>query len=366
MKRAILNGFLICIPFIINAQNTAINTHNWQNNPGIIGTLILVLIVAFVAVIIMSAKITAYAESMRKRKLRERNRAFDEEIINLNDEEIDSILEQRKSALKYRISQKELSGELSAQDEKGLINKATNHPENPLFDEKLNSSIKIKTSDSLRKTVIYYLGAATFWLVFGTFVGEYLGFKFIWPELDSTSWLAFGRLRPVHTNTVFWGWASLAMIGLGHYVIARTSNTEIYSAKLSRTAWILINSSIILGDLMLMSGINNGGGEYREYIWPVFLLFASGLAVTLFNFYKTVAQRKIKEIYISNWYILAALIWTIILVTIGYIPTYQNGLGETVIQGYYMHQGVGMWFMTFTLGLTYYYLPSSLNRPIYS
>src|SRR5690606_6062080 len=224
----------------------------------------------------------------------------------------------------------------------------------------------IKTSDSLRKTVIYYLGAATFWLVFGTFVGEYLGFKFIWPELDSTSWLAFGRLRPVHTNTVFWGWASLAMIGLGHYVIARTSNTEIYSAKLSRTAWILINSSIILGDLMLMSGINNGGGEYREYIWPVFLLFASGLAVTLFNFYKTVAQRKIKEIYISNWYILAALIWTIILVTIGYIPTYQNGLGETVIQGYYMHQGVGMWFMTFTLGLTYYYLPSSLNRPIYS
>jgi len=31
-----------------------------------------------------------------------------------------------------------------------------------------------------------------------------------------------------------------------------------------------------------------------------------------------------------------------------------------------MHQGVGMWFMTFTLGLVYYYLPSSLNKPIYS
>jgi len=31
-----------------------------------------------------------------------------------------------------------------------------------------------------------------------------------------------------------------------------------------------------------------------------------------------------------------------------------------------MHQGVGMWFMTFTLGLIYYYLPSTLNKPIYS
>src|SRR5690606_726307 len=187
MKRAILNGFLICIPFIINAQNTAINTDNWQNNPGIIGTLILVLIVAFVAVIIMSAKITAYAESMRKRKLRERNRAFDEEIINLNDEEIDSILEQRKSALKYRISQKELSGEHSTQYEKGLINKATNHPENSYFDERSNSSIKIKNSDSLRYTVVYYFSVATFWIVFGTFVCEYLGFNFIEPELDSVS-----------------------------------------------------------------------------------------------------------------------------------------------------------------------------------
>src|SRR5690606_22723411 len=125
----------------------------------------------------------------------------------------------------------------------------TYNPNNPLFDEKLESTIQIKISDSLKKMVIYYLGASIFWLVFGTFVGEYLGFKFIWPELDSVSWLSFGRLRPVHTNTVFWGWASLAMIGLGHYVIARTSNTEIYSEKLSLTAWVLINLSIVSGDL---------------------------------------------------------------------------------------------------------------------
>jgi len=31
-----------------------------------------------------------------------------------------------------------------------------------------------------------------------------------------------------------------------------------------------------------------------------------------------------------------------------------------------MHQGVGMWFMTFTLGLVYYFLPAALNKPIYS
>src|SRR5690606_11672825 len=204
----------------------------------------------------------------------------------------------------------------------------------------------------------WYLAASTFWLVFGTLVGEYLGLKFIWPDLDQVAWLSFGRLRPVHTNTVFWGWGSLAMIGLACFVIARTSVTRIHSYRTAWWAFALINLSVIVGNVLLMAGINNGGGEYREYIWPVALLFAIGLILTFRNFYATVKRRKVAEIYVSNWYILAALVWTIVLATIGYLPWYQGGLGETVIQGYYMHMGVGMWFMTFTLGLIYYYLPS--------
>ncbi|MCB0541776.1 MAG: cbb3-type cytochrome c oxidase subunit I, partial [Bacteroidetes bacterium] len=125
-----------------------------------------------------------------------------------------------------------------------------------------------------------------------------------------------------------------------------------------------INITLVIGNFCLMAGINNGGGEYREYIWPVMLLFAIGLILTAINYYKTIASRTVKEIYISNWYILAACVWTIILSIIGYLPF--TGLGETITQGYYMHQGVGMWFMTFTLGLVYYFLPSSLNKPIYS
>lgn len=214
--------------------------------------------------------------------------------------------------------------------------------------------------------MIWYLGAATFWLFFGTTIGEYLGFKFFWPEMDSISWLGFGRLRPVHTNSVFWGWASLAMLGLAYFVIPRTSNTSIFSYRMGWQSWGLINVAVLLGNVFLMSGINNGGGEYREYIWPVMLLFMIALVITFVNFYKTIASRQIKDIYISNWFILGALAWTIILSVIGYLPFYQDGLGETVIQGYYMHQGVGMWFMTFTLGLIYYYLPASLNKPIYS
>lgn len=356
---------LAMLPTALSAQEK-ITTDNWLSSPGIIGTFVLIAIVMIIAIIILFIKLNGYIDSLKNRQSEKNKAALHDEFYGMDDQAIDRILERRKAALKYRLQGDELAGDSEAEDDKGLLQRVEKDPSNAFFDEKKKTSLSLETPNELKKIVIYYIGAAAVWLVLGTLVGQYLGMKFLWPEMDSISWLSFGRLRPVHTNMVFWGWSSLAMIGLGYFVIARTSNIKIYNYKWAWIGWGLINATIVLGTLFLMAGINNGGGEYREYIWPVMLLFAIALVITLLNFYKTVATRKISEIYISNWFILAALIWTIVLAIIGYLPFYQDGLGETVIQGYYMHQGVGMWFMTFTLGLVYYYLPSSLNKPIYS
>jgi len=218
----------------------------------------------------------------------------------------------------------------------------------------------------LTRLIIWNLIAATLWLLFGTTVGEYLGIKFVAPDVDQLSWLSFGRLRPVHTNSVFWGWASLAMLGLGYYVVAMVGNVRLASVRVGWWSFGLMNAAVLLGSVALMAGINNGGGEYREYIWPIMLLFAVGIVLALGNFLATIARRRTEEIYISNWYMVAALIFVITIVVVAYVPFWQNGLGETIIQGYYMHQGVGMWFMMYLLGLTYYFLPQQLNTPIFS
>jgi len=342
------------------------DTSNWFLSPGIIGTIVLIFIVLAVVVVIVSMRLSAYLDMMNHKAKSKKKLTFSEELIDMDEAEIDNILERRKAALKYRLTGKELGSQETANDTKGIVSKVTHEPENPLFDEKKKTRLNMETPAPLKKIVIWYLGASIFWLVFGTLIGQYVGMKFIWPEMDTVPWLSFGRLRPVHTNTVFWGWASMAMIGLGYFVIARTSNTVIYKYKWAWRSWYLINLSVLIGNIFLLAGINNGGGEYREYIWPVAVLFMVGLIYTFRNFYKTVANRRISDIYVSNWYLFGGLLWTITLAIIGYLPNYQDGLGETVIQGYYMHQGVGMWFMTFTLGLVYYYLPSSLNKPIYS
>jgi cytochrome c oxidase cbb3-type subunit 1 len=222
--------------------------------------------------------------------------------------------------------------------------------------------------DTAWTNLIYaYLGCAAFWLVVGTFIGEYLGIKLTAPDLEHVPWLSYGRLRPVHTNTVFWGWSSLALIALALYVVPKTSNRRLYSFPLAWVSLALINLSVVIGDVLLMSGVNNGGQEYREYVWPVMAIFAAGAILVAYDLMQTIAKREVEEIYISNWYIVAAFLWTIAVVVIAYLPFYQtNPISESVIQGYYMHMGVGMWFTPLALGLTYYFLPKLLNKPIYS
>lgn len=333
---------------------------------GIVITLILILIPILAGIILMIVRLTHMFRKYRRKEDLDEAAALASYLSTLTSEEAAETLIQRKTALDYSLSHNELSGQLPPADTRGLISGVNAEASLPFVAPKKKAPKRPNIAPELSKLILWYFICAAAWLLFGTTVGEYLGIKFVAPDADQLSWLSFGRLRPVHTNAVFWGWASLGMLGLGYYIVPMVSNTPLASLKKGWYSLYLINAAVILGSLSLMAGINNGGGEYREYIWPVMLLFGIALVLTLINFIQTIAKRTTKEIYISNWYIVSAIMFAITIAVVAYVPYWQNGLGETIIQGYYMHQGVGMWFMLFTLGIVYYMLPQQLNRPIYS
>jgi cytochrome c oxidase cbb3-type subunit 1 len=336
------------------------------NDGGIIITLILILIPIMIGVILMIVKVRSLSRRIQFKKDQAEAERISNYLKKLPEEEITEVLRKRKEVLEYKITQNALSGELEPEDKRGIIRNVNERANIRFIEQKRKGLARPEVDPALSKLVVWYLICATIWLVFGTTVGEYEGIKFVAPDADHLSWLSFGRLRPVHTNVVFWGWSSLAMLGLAYYVVPRVGNNRLASIKLGWWSLWLINACVLLGTIALMAGINNSGGEYREYIWPIMLLFAIGIVLTVINFLKTVATRNTKEIYVSNWYIISAVIFIIVIVLVAYLPFWQDGLGETISQGYYMHQAVGMWFMSFTLGLVYYYLPQQLNKPIYS
>lgn len=354
--------FLLTSPLVGYSQTTDANLFS---KPGIVITLTLLIIPLVVAVIFLIARINMLVGAYHRRQREEEAEQLAEYLIHLDGEEIDASLLKRKESLERGLKGTELSGSAPAEDAHGVIRRVSADANIRVVPVKKKAVKRPGIDPRLGRLIIWYLGTAVFWLILGTTVGEYLGIKFVAPDVDYQRWLSFGRLRPVHTNAVFWGWSSLAMLGLGYYVVSIVSNV-VGSIKKGWIALALINAAVIIGSVCLMAGINNGGGEYREYPWPVMALFGAGLVLVLINFLDIIAKRQTREIYISNWYIVSAIIFTIVIAFVAYWPTWQEGLGETIIQGYYMHQGVGMWFMLFTLGIVYYFLPQQLNKPIYS
>ncbi len=179
-----------------------------------------------------------------------------------------------------------------------------------------------------------YLVSACVWLLLGSLAGLTESFRFSDPDLFLARWLSFGRLRPVHTGMVLFGWASLALVGIALYVVPRSCRTNLYSLKLARLALWFWNVGLSLGVLALCAGQNNGGQEYREFPLffhlgpvplPVVPLLAASAVMHSWNFYQTIAKRTVQQIYISNWFILGALPARLVHRGHGLHPRLQQG-----------------------------------------
>ena len=359
-------GFLSLFPQVSFGQTVIApaKREDLFSEPGVLITLVLVFIPLLLALMYLSVKVykgfNNYFNSQRLSEAKE----FAEYIADPENIPAIEKLEELKQQQEYSLSSNELSGGKTANDNKGLLNNVSSEVNYRFFANKRPPIKRPKIDPELTKLILWFLGTAVFWLFVGSSVGEYVGIKFVAPDADTYSWLSIGRLRAVHTNLVFWAWSTIGIMGLGYYIVPMVSNA--HSIKNGWIALVCVNAAMFVGAITIMAGINNGGGEYREIIWPIMAVWGYGLLLTVINFIKTIAKRTTHEIYISNWFIVASYIFILIVATLAYIPMGQDGIGETIVQGYYMHQAVGMWFMFSMLGVLYYILPQQLNKPIYS
>jgi cytochrome c oxidase cbb3-type subunit I len=73
---------------------------------------------------------------------------------------------------------------------------------------------RVQIDRSCRQTVLGYYASAVAWLLIGSAAALISSIKLHHPEfLGSWEWITFGRIRPVHLNTVVYGWSS--MVGIG-------------------------------------------------------------------------------------------------------------------------------------------------------
>ena len=69
---------------------------------------------------------------------------------------------------------------------------------------------------------------AMIWGVIGMFVGVWVAALLAWPELTfDAAWASYGRLRPVHTSGVIFGFGGNALIATSFHVLQRTTRARL-------------------------------------------------------------------------------------------------------------------------------------------
>ena len=213
------------------------------------------------------------------------------------------------------------------------------------------------------------------WGIVGMAVGALIAAQLIWPNLNfNLPYLSYGRLRPLHTNAVIFAFGGSALFASSYYIVQRTCHVRLFAGKLANFTfwgWQLV---IVLAAVTLPLGITQSK-EYAELEWPIDILIAVVWVAYAVVFFGTLAIRKVKHIYVANWFFAAYIITIAVLhiinnlaIPVSLTKSYvvYSGVVDAMVEWWYGHNAVGFFLTAAFLGMMYYFVPKQAGRPIYS
>ena len=222
---------------------------------------------------------------------------------------------------------------------------------------------------SMRLPAILFLASAVLWLQVGTVFAFIASYKMHTPDfMAGWEWFTWGRMRVAHLNAMVFGWANNAIFAVGLWVMARLCRSAVRHSGVILVAGVFWNIGVTIGIFGILRG-DMTSVEWLEmptYVAPI-LAFSYALigiwGILCFRY------RQIEHVYVSQWYILAAIFWfpwlyMIAQMMILWFPA--RGVVQGITNWWFAHNVLGLWFTPMALGAIYYFMPKVLGRPIHS
>lgn len=218
-------------------------------------------------------------------------------------------------------------------------------------------------------TVLLFFVAGMVWLLIGTVFALLASYKLHAPDfLNQYAWLTFGRIRTAHLNAVIYGFSAEVAVGVVLWLMCRLCRVPLMAQSVINAAAVFWNVGLTLGIGGILAG-DTTGVEYLEmpkYATPILFVAFALIAVwtiVIFRF------RREKHLYVSQWYILAAVLWFPWLYSTAQLLLVlepARGTVQTAVNWWFGHNVLGLWFTPVGLAAIYYFLPKVIGRPIHS
>jgi cytochrome c oxidase cbb3-type subunit I len=231
----------------------------------------------------------------------------------------------------------------------------------------------LKTIEEHHFPVVGFFLSSAFWFVAGALAGLFLAASMIAPQFafyENVPWLVFGRIRPIHTNIMIFGFVGSALLGCAYYYVPRLVRQPLYNAAIGRVAVWLWNLMLLGGTVTLALGYTQSR-EYAEWVWPLDILLLTVFLLTFYNLLRTLIRREEQLLYVSIWYAMGALTFSFFIYFFGnamWNPSTGaiTGMPDSILAWFYGHGIVGLFLTPLAIGVAYYVIPIVSRTPLFS
>ena len=210
--------------------------------------------------------------------------------------------------------------------------------------------------------------AALITLLIAMIFGIVVSLQFIYPDMTG-NWLplGWGRLRYAHTQGIMLGWLGNAFLAFLYHAVPVLTGKSVTGRRLGVWLFGVWNFAVVApGWILVLAGISQPL-EWAEFPLIVDAFVIVGLVLAAFQFLPPFFRRGLENLYVSSWYVIGALVFTLFSYPMGNIvPEYVPGAAGAAFSGLWIHDAVGLFVTPLALAILYFVIPATTGRPIYS
>ena len=235
--------------------------------------------------------------------------------------------------------------------------------------QSLDSRIRTAIDKSISNPVMFFFTSGAAWLAVAIVLGLFASIKSHTPAFfEGWGELSTGRAFIAHINVLIYGWCFQAAFGTIIWLMSRLTRKECKQPGVILAAGHMWNAGVAFGLLGLLLGKGTGVPfmEFPVFTWVIFIICY--ILITVWSF----VQFRVREgghVYISQWYILAALFlfpWIYGTANIFVFSFEGHAVMTTAVAAWFKSAVILLFFVPVAIAAAYYITPKVTGRPVHS
>ncbi len=222
---------------------------------------------------------------------------------------------------------------------------------------------------SCRGPILFLFFHAAIWLVVASVFALIASIKLHKGSfLAGCPFMTYGRMQPAATTMFLYGFACQAAFGVALWLLARLGRTLLIGGKTVLIATKFWNLGLIIGVIGIFAGDSSGYQGFELPRYSVGILFFSYLAIAAAGLL-TFAKRRERGLYVSQWFIFAALlIFAWLFSTANALLHFHpaRGMMQVVVSSWFASGFFQLWLAPVALAALFYLVPKLADKPLYS